>query len=126
MSDTKIAPGVLEDVKMSKSGRAKLARLQWVLLINTGARTMSEIQDEIDRNYAAFVAILPTLIASHREQYALMKGGKILGFYSTAVDARTAAESFIDDKLYSIQKVTDSAVDLGYFSHAMHSCAVQS
>lgn len=87
---------------------------------------MSEIQDEIDRNYAAFVAILPTLIASHREQYALMKGGKILGFYSTAVDARTAAESFIDDKLYSIQKVTDSAVDLGYFSHAMHSCAVQS
>jgi hypothetical protein len=87
---------------------------------------MSEIQEEIDRNYVAFVELLPTLLASHREQYALMKGGKIVNFFSSAIDARTAAESFIDDKLYSIQKVTDSAIDLGYFSRAVHSCVVQS
>lgn len=84
----------------------------------------ADIQNEIDRNYEAFVKALPNLLASHRDQYALMKGGQILGFYSSAIDARTAAESFIPDKLYSIQKVTEAVVDLGFFSHAVHSCAL--
>jgi hypothetical protein len=87
---------------------------------------MGTLQDEIDRNYSAFLEMLPNIIATHREQYALMKDGKIIGFFITSVDARTAAEAFIKDKLYSIQKVTDSAIDLGYFSHAVHSCTVQS
>ena len=86
---------------------------------------MTDIQKEVDRNYEAFVLLLPTLMATHRGQYALMKDGKILGFYSSAIDARTAAEAFISDKMYSIQKVTDSAVDLGYFSHAVPSCVVR-
>jgi hypothetical protein len=87
---------------------------------------MGELQKEIDKNYDSFVAMLPTLIATHRDQYALMKNGEVLGYYSSAVDARTAAETFISDKLYSIQRVTDSPVDLGYFSHAVHSHNVQS
>ena len=48
-----------------------------------------------------------------------IKGGKVLGYYSTSVDARTAARTFISDGLYSIQRVTDGAVDLGYYSHAV-------
>jgi hypothetical protein len=87
---------------------------------------MGELQKEIDKNYDSFVAMLPTLIATHRDQYALMKNGEVLGYYSSAVDARTAAETFISDKLYSIQRVTDSPVDLGYFSHAVYSHNVQS
>lgn len=84
------------------------------------------IQAEVDANYDEFVRQLPTLITSHRDQYALMKGRKIIGFFSTPTDARTAGESFIDDKIYSIQRVTDVPVDLGYFSHAVHSRSVQS
>jgi hypothetical protein len=61
----------------------------------------------------------------HRDQYALMKNCAVLSYYSSAVDARTAAEAFISDKLYSIQRVTDSPVDLGYFSHAVYSNSVQ-
>jgi hypothetical protein len=83
------------------------------------AMTREEIQKEINANYEAFVIELPRLLASHRDQFALMKGRKILGFYSSATDARTAGESFIADKLYSIQRVTDSTIDLGYFSHAL-------
>ena len=77
------------------------------------------IQREVDSNYDAFLVNLPTLLFTHRDQFALMKGGAILGFYSNALDARTAAEAFIADRLYSIQRVTDISVDLGYFSHAL-------
>ena len=85
---------------------------------------MSDRQAEVDRNYEAFKSLLPVLMAAHQDQFALMKGGKVLGFYSSASDARTAAEAFIDDKLYSIQQVTDVPVDLG-FSHAGHRGTVQ-
>jgi len=83
-------------------------------------------QVEVDKNYEAFAALLPTLLATHPDQFALMKNQKILGFFSTALDARTAAESFIQDKLYSIQQVTDTSVDLGFFSHAWDFGPVQS
>lgn len=86
----------------------------------------SRLQEEVDRNYEVFVRMLPGLIPSYSGKYALMKGGEVLGYYSSAIDARTAAERFISDKLYSIQRVTDSPVDLGYFSHAVHSCPIQS
>ena len=80
----------------------------------------AETQAEVDRNYEAFVKVLSSILPARRDQYALMKTGKILGYYTTAQDARQAAETFIGDGLYSIQKVTDSSVDLGYFSHAVH------
>lgn len=84
------------------------------------------LQEEVDRNYQTFIELLPGLMPRYSGKYALMKSGRVLGYYSTAIDARTAAESFIDDRIYSIQRVTDSPVDLGYFSHALHSCSVQS
>ena len=80
----------------------------------------ADLQAEVDRNYEAFVKILPSILSARRDRYALMKAGKILGYYSTALDARQAADSFIADGIYSIQKVTDSSIDLGYFSHAVH------
>jgi hypothetical protein len=82
--------------------------------------TKADIQREVDANYEKFLELLPSLLPVQRDRFALMKGGRIIAFYSTAKDARTAAEAFIEDKLYSIQKVTDMSVDLGYFSHAMH------
>lgn len=76
-------------------------------------------QEEVDRNYEEFLRMLPGLLVQHRGQHALMKDGKILGFYSTPQDASSAAETFIKDGLYSIQHVTDTPADLGYFSHAV-------
>ena len=86
---------------------------------------MHEIQAEVDRNYDAFVQQLPTIINLHRDKYALMKDGVILGYYSSAYDARTAAEAFIKDKLYSIQHVTDAAVNLGFFTNAVPGYCIQ-
>lgn len=76
-------------------------------------------QEEVDRNYEEFLKLLPQILPAHRGQHALMKDGKVLGYYSTPQDANSAAETFIKDGLYSIQHVTDAPVDLGYFSRTV-------
>jgi hypothetical protein len=83
--------------------------------------TSKEIRNQVDRNYEAFLAMLPTIIGPHRDKYALMKDGEAVGFYSTLEDAYMTANKFYQDQPFSVQKVTDSAVDLGFFSHAVPS-----
>jgi hypothetical protein len=73
-------------------------------------------QQEVDRNYKEFQKILPSILATYRDKYALMKGGKILGYYSTAQDAAVAAQTFIPDGVFSIQEVTNSSINLGFFT----------
>jgi hypothetical protein len=77
------------------------------------------LQREIDQNLDAFKKELPKLMKDHRNRYALLKDKKIVGIYDTIRDAQTAAGQLYPDKLYSIQKVTNESIDLGYFSHAM-------
>lgn len=89
----------------------------------TGEKPMTQ-QQEVDRNYEEFQKLLPSIIAAHRNQYALMQNGKVLGYYSTSKDAMSTANSFLTGKPFSIQRVTDGQVDLGFFSHAMHSGTV--
>ena len=45
--------------------------------------------------------------------------------YSSAMDARTAVKTSVEDKLFAIQKVTGVAVESGYFSHTVLSSYVQ-
>ena len=75
---------------------------------------------EINRNFEEFKKLLPALIGDHLNKHALMRAGKVIAIYSTAQDAVQTGHSFYDDGLFSVQKITDSAVDLGYFSHAVH------
>ncbi|MGH7068952.1 MAG: hypothetical protein ACREFO_02920 [Acetobacteraceae bacterium] len=79
----------------------------------------SNNQEEVDRNYEAFLKILPSILRANRNKYALMKDEKILGYYGTAADARVAADTFIADGRFSIQEVTDSSVDLGFYTDAV-------
>jgi len=84
------------------------------------------IQQEVDRNYEAFQKLIPAIIRDHRGQYALMKGGKIINYFTTPTDARTAGELLYKDGLFSIQQVTDTPLDLGYFSYAVPVVHIQS
>jgi hypothetical protein len=77
------------------------------------------IQEEVDRNFEEFEALLPSIIGEHRDKFALMKDRKVLGYYSSAEDAATAASAFIPDEIYSIQQVTDAPIDLGFFNYAL-------
>ena len=72
--------------------------------------------DEVDRNYEAFERMLPDILAAHRDQYALMKGREIVGFYDKPVDALKAGATLFGDGIFSIQEVTDEPIDLGIWS----------
>lgn len=77
------------------------------------------IQEEVDRNYEVFSKLLPTLLPTQRGRFALMKDGAILSYFSTMEDARAAAVQFIPDNVYSIQQVTDTALNLGFYTSAI-------
>lgn len=76
-------------------------------------------REQVDKNYDAFLALLPNIITTQRNKYALMRDGAAVGYYSTLEDAYVTANKFFPDGLFSVQKVTDLPVDLGFFSHAV-------
>jgi hypothetical protein len=76
-------------------------------------------QEQIKANYDAFVQKLPDLLATHRDKFALMRDGEIVEFFDTAGDAFRAGQRLYQDQGFSIQEVTDSEVDLGFFSYAV-------
>jgi len=78
-----------------------------------------DFRSEVDKNYDVFMQMLPTIVVQHRNKYALMKSGKVVGYYSTLEDAYVTAEQFFSDEPFSVQKVTETPVDLGFFSHAV-------
>ena len=83
-------------------------------------------QEEVDRNYDVFRQLLPTIIHDHRGSYALMHDGDIVTYFTTPVDARAAGEKLFPNEPFSIQQVTDTSIDLGYFSYAVPIVRLQS
>jgi hypothetical protein len=77
-------------------------------------------QEEVDRNFEFFQAELPKLLQTHQGKFALIHDRKIVGFYDTALDAYTSGNQLYPDGRFSIQQVTETAADLGFYSHAMH------
>jgi hypothetical protein len=74
---------------------------------------------EIDRNLEFFLRELPSLLPAYRGKFALLRHASMVGYYDTVQDAVSAANALYPDQIYSIQQVTDSATDLGYYSHAV-------
>ena len=81
------------------------------------------IQREVDQNYEAFQALLPTLLPAQAGKYALMRHAEIVEYFDTIDDALKYATKVFDDEIYSIQQVTETVEDLGFFSHAVHHAA---
>ena len=74
-------------------------------------------RDEVDRNYAAFTRMLRAILSDHRDQLALMRDGRIVGYFDTPRQALEAASEQFPDGVFSIQEVTDEPIDLGFWSH---------
>src|ERR1700730_11180444 len=79
----------------------------------------SDRQKEIDQNLDYFLKQLPQILADHSGKYALLRHQKIIAYYDTVSDAVSAGNQLYSDRLFSVQQVTQSGTDLGYFSHAM-------
>ena len=82
------------------------------------------IQAEVDKNYEAFQKLLPELIEEHNGRFALMRGEKVVNIFDSVHDAVVFAKEKYDDDLFSVQKITKQAVDLGIFSHPVHVVSV--
>lgn len=72
---------------------------------------------QVDQNYDAFVRMLGGILDDHRDQLALMRDGKIVGYFDKPGDANRAGVEMFPDQIFSIQEVTDEPIDLGFWSH---------
>lgn len=77
------------------------------------------IPGQVRRNYEAFRVKLPFLLPDHQGEYALMKDGEIVDFFNAAIEALVAGEERFGLGNFSMQKVMDTPIDLGYFSYAL-------
>ena len=82
--------------------------------------SMKLMNEEVDRNFDAFLDKLTSLLPTHSGQYALMRNGEIDDFFESDIEALTAGRLRFSDSLFSIQEITDRPVDLGFFSHAIN------
>jgi len=81
----------------------------------------AEKRAEIETNFRAMSEKLDEYMPLHARKFALMRHGEVIEFYSNWEDAFKTGAKFYEDGLFSIQKVTKTPVDLGYFSYAMSS-----
>lgn len=79
-----------------------------------------KLQREVDTNYEAFRKLLPDLLSREAERWALLRHGECVDFYDTLRDAHTAGSALYEDGLFSVQQVSPTVVDLGWFSRAMY------
>lgn len=82
--------------------------------------TSERQQQEVDRNYDAFMGMLDSILAEHRDELALMRDGEIVGYFNTPHELLVAATERFPDGIFSIQEVTDEPIFLGVWSNAEH------
>jgi hypothetical protein len=76
-------------------------------------------QKEIDANLAAFLEKLPNIPVVYKGKFAILRDKEIVGYYDTVSDAINAARKLYPDERFSVQLVTDTGVNLGYYSYAV-------
>ena len=81
---------------------------------------MSDRQRQVDENYEAFKKLLPDLLLSKAGKSALLRDGELIEVFDSMADAERAGRRLYEDGLFSVQRITDQKVDLGYFSHALY------
>ena len=84
--------------------------------MNAEVKDKERLRKEIDANFEAFSKNLDQYMAQHRDKYALMRDGAVTSFFLSWQDAYNAGNLIYDDAIFSVQKVTRTPVDLGFFS----------
>ena len=73
----------------------------------------------MDKNYEAFLALLPELLPTHAGKLALMHDGRLVDFFDSFPDAMRFGESkYGSIENFSVQEVTNRVASLGAYSYA--------
>lgn len=75
-------------------------------------------REEIDSNYQYFQSCVSAYLPNDKGKFALLRHNKVIEVYQTLIEAVNAGNTQFADEVFSIQEVTDTALDLGFFSHA--------
>ena len=78
-----------------------------------------QLEREVDSNFDVFAHELAGLMPSHAGEYVLMRNGAMISFHPDANAALVAGRAKFLDGIFSIQEVTETPIDLGFFSHAV-------
>jgi hypothetical protein len=76
-----------------------------------------DIDAEVDRNYDAFLALLPTLGPELAGKHALLHQGAITDYYETALAATLAGLREFGEGRFSVQEVSTEPEHLGFYSY---------
>jgi hypothetical protein len=88
-------------------------------VVKMNGQPPSDRQKEIDQNHEFFLKELPQIPPEYNGKYALLRHQTIVSYYDTVSDAVSAGNQSYLDKIFSVQQVTQSVTDLGYYSHAV-------
>jgi hypothetical protein len=78
----------------------------------------TELRNEVDRNYDFFQRNLSRYLKDNSGKYAFLKSEQLVGFFDGPGVAYRAGLERFQDKVFSVQKVTDEPVELGFMSLA--------
>lgn len=72
---------------------------------------------EIRENFEFFQGAVGGWLAAHRDRYALLRDRTLIDFFNKPGEAVEAGLKRFDDGRFSIQRVTNRPVDLGFLSY---------
>lgn len=73
---------------------------------------------EIEQNFRAFEGFLASLLPEHAGHFALLSSQQLVGVYPRAVDAMLEGYERFGDGNFSVQRITNRPLDLGFLSYA--------
>jgi hypothetical protein len=73
---------------------------------------------EIRQNYTFFKGVVSTLMDQHAGKFALIRGQEIVGYYTLAGEAVAEGSRLFGESPFSVQRVINRPIDLGFLSHA--------
>ncbi len=73
---------------------------------------------EIRGNYEFFKSIIASIMSEHAGEVALIHKQEIVGYYGTADEAVEEGAKKFGKLPFSVQRVINRPIDLGFLSHA--------
>lgn len=79
---------------------------------------MAEAREAVLRqNFDYFQSVVSGHMALHAGEYALLRFKSVVGFFEKPLEAVQAGRSQFDDDLFSVQRVIDRPLDLGFIAY---------
>lgn len=82
-------------------------------------RIMKSNQQAVDENYTEFKRRLPELIRTDAGKFVVLRDCQVVRLFDDFDAALDFCHYRYPDGLFSVQEVTQTPVEMGYFSHVM-------